>query len=507
MKTRQAFVIMMILAIIMIPATIWGGGARQASVAIGDGLLPISMSVRLFDEVPDMNNPYWQYYQQKAGVRLDVEWIPEADYLTKLNLILSSGQMREVLIANPSRDYNSPSFISAVQNNAFWDLTPLLGDFSKYPNLRDNCAPDSWKTSRVLGKIYGVPQNVPQNSAGPMIRKDLVDKAGLPMPTTTDQLLDTVEVILRQNPNMVGIVSLQDMISQSDGGLGAAFGTTQPFFNPEGGLIHTKLTPAHAKFIDYLRGAYARNLISKEFAVMRLNQAMELFTSGSAVVLLNQSARWVYAYNQMVRDKGIPSAEIQILPAMEGERGFYSVPYNNGVVDLMCISKRVPEDKVLKILDYFERTTTMEFYDLTTYGIEGVHYNRNANGYKVVTPQRDKDLGSSAPWQVLPLFYYPFMKVDGTAAPEEFNIAQRKYVEDVGYLTKGKLDPFGLLTSAAWAQVWPRYSQDWLARAVQAVTGQVSMADYNSYLNTLNNNADMKAAYQEFAQAYRTIFN
>ena len=506
MKGKKLFVIMTALTILMAPVTIWGAGGRQGSAA-DDGLLPISMSVRLFDEVPDMNNPYWTYFQQKAGVKLDVEWIPEADYLTRLNLILSSQAMREVLIANPSREYNSPPFINAVQNNAFWDLTPLLGDFSRYPNLRDNSAPDAWRTSRVLGRIYGVPQNVPQVSPGPMIRKDLVDKAGLQMPSTLDELLDVVEAIVRQNPNIVGIVSLQDMISQSDGGLGAAYGTTEPFFNSEGGLIFEKLTPAHVKLIDYLRRAYSRNVISREFAVMRLNQAMELFTAGSAVVLLNQSARWVYAYNEMLRDRGISDAEVVILPALEGDRGFYSVPLSSGVVDLMCISKRVPEAKVLQILDYFDRTTTMEYYDLTTYGIEGTHFTRDANGFRIATPQRNRDMGSSAPWQVVPLAYYPFMRVDSTAAPESFNIAHRSYVEEVGYLTRGRMNPFGLLTSAAWAQVWPRYSQDWLSRAVQAVMGQISMADYSAYLDTLNNNPEMRTAYQEFAREYRAIFN
>jgi putative aldouronate transport system substrate-binding protein len=366
-------------------------------------------------------------------------------------------------------------------------------------------APDSWKTSRVLGRIYGVPQSVPRVQCAHIIRKDLVDKAGLKMPTTMNELLDVLEAVVKQNPNMIGIASKQDLFLQGNGGLAGAFDNVRIYNDADGGIVHPKLAPSFTDFIVWLREAYRRGLLSKEFAVMKPTQATELFQSGAAVLFLNESARWCYPFTQLLKQAGIPNGEAQLIPPLEGKPGFYSTAGGTGVVDSLFISKKVPQAKMLQILDYFERTTTDEYYELTTYGVEGVHWNKDAGGYRVATPQRDKDMGSSAPWQVLPLVYYPYMKLDSTAAPEAYNIAERKIFDDYGYEKKAITDTFSLLTSVKWAEVWPRYMQNWATKCAQAVVGDITIAEFQAYVDSINSNADVKAAYQEFAKMYKDM--
>lgn len=465
--------------------------------------LKIQMTVRLFDQVPDMNNTYWQEYQKRTNTELKVEWIPDGDYTTKLNLILASKQIPEVLVANLSKNLNDPSFINAVQNGAFWDLTDVLGDFSNYPNLRDKVAPEAWETSRINGRIYGIPQSVPKVQGAPIIREDLVKAAGMEMPNTMDELLDVLEAVVEKNPNMVGLVSKQDVFLGGSGGLASAFGVDDPYYNEEGGLVYQKLTPGFTDYVEWMREAYERGILSKEFSVMKPTQATEMFQSGSAVTMINESGRWCYPFTKTLEKKN-PDAVAQFVPLLEGKEGCYAVDAGTGVIDSMFISKAVPEEKMLKILDYFEKTTTEEFYDLTTYGVEGVHYNV-VNGEKVMTELRDQEMGSSAPWQVLPLMYNPFMKIDSTAAPEEYNQAQRELFDSYGYLEKARTNPFYIATSQKWINVWPKYSQDWAAKGVQAVTGQISMDDYRAYVDELNAKPEMKEAYQEFAASYKAV--
>lgn len=465
--------------------------------------LKIKMTVRLFDQIPDMSNTYWQEYQKRTNTQLDVEWIPDGDYQTKLNLILASRQIPEVLVANPSNNLNDPSFINAVQNGAFWDLTDVLGDFSNYPNLKNNVAPGAWDINRIDGRIYGIPQSVPQVQGAPIIREDLVKAAGKEMPATMDELLDVLEAIVDQNPGMVGLVSKQDMFLAASGGLSAAFGATEAVYNEEGGLVYYKLTPAFTDFVKWLRKAYERGVLSKEFSVMKPTQATEMFQSGAAAMMINESGRWCYPFTKSLQEK-YPDAVAQFTPALEGNEGYYAIDSGTGIVDSMFISKAVPEEKMLQILDYFERTTTQEFYDLTTYGIEGIHYNVE-NGSKVMTELRDSEMGSSAPWQVLPLMYNPYMKIDSTAAPDEYNKSQRAAFEAYGYLEHAKGNPFNIATSQKWINVWPKYSQEWAAKGVQAVTGQISMEEYQDYVNTLNEKPEIKEAYLEFAETYQAV--
>ena len=479
-------------------------GEKPADQANGKPL-EIQMTVRLFDQVPDMNNTYWQEYQKRTNTKLNVEWIPDGDYKTKLNLVLASRQIPEVLVANASNNRDDPSFINAVQNGAFWDLTDVLGDFSNYPNLKNGVAPKAWDVNRIDGRIYGIPQSVPRVQGAPIIREDLVLAAGKEMPATMDELLEVVAAVREKNPNMVGIVSKQDLFLAANGGLAAAFGDYEPYYNEEGGLVFHKLTPAFTDFVAWLRKAYEKGILSQEFSVMKPTQATEMFQSGSAVVMINESGRWCYPFTQTLQKKD-PAAVAQLTPLLEGKAGCYAIDAGTGIVDSMFISKAVPEEKMLQILDYFERTTTEEFYNLTTYGVEGVHYNVE-KGAKVMTELRDLEMGSSAPWQVLPLLYNPFMKIDSTAAPDSYNQAQRELFEESGYVEKGVTNPFNIATSQKWINTWPKYSQEWAAKGVQAVTGQISMEEYQAYVEELNTKPEIKEAYQEFAASYQAVMS
>lgn len=467
--------------------------------------LEIRMTVRLFDQVPDMTNQYWTKYQEATNTKLDVEWIPDGDYATKLNLILASGELPEVLVANCSNNLNNSAFINAVQNGAFWDLTDILGDFSNYPNLRDNVAPNAWVTSRVLGRIYGIPQSVSTVSGSPIIRQDLLDDLGLSMPANMDEFITTLKKVVDANPGMIGLVSKQDVFINSDGGLAVAFGNNLPYYDEAGGLVYRKLAPSFTKFVSWMREAYEAGILSEEFAVMAPTQATELFSSGNAACLINESMRWCYPFSQTLQTVKT-GAIAQCIPPMLGSEGNYSVSAGTGVVDSMFISSKVPKEKVLKILEYFEKTTTQKFYDITTYGFEGIHYTLDASGYKVPTEQRNKDMGSSAPWQVLPLMYNRYMKTDSTAAPAEYNMKQREYINSWGFFEKGQVDPFAVATSETWISIWPRYVNDWASTAVKAVIGQITMEEYEAYVDNLNQNPEIKTAYQEFAKSYQAVY-
>ncbi|MFH5183904.1 hypothetical protein ACHHV8_15400 [Paenibacillus sp. TAB 01] len=152
-----------------------------------------------------------------------------------------------------------------------------------------------------------------------------------------------------------------------------------------------------------------------------------------------------------------------------------------------------------------EKTTTKEYYDLTVYGVEGIHYNK-VDGKIKLTEQRDKDLGSSAPWQVLALYYDKYMKTVSSAAPQEYNDAKIQYLDSIGYYDKGTLDPFAVINSDTFLTVWPKVQQEWISMGVKAIVGQITMDEYKAYVDKINNNPDFKKAYKEFAESYKEYF-
>lgn len=155
-----------------------------------------------------------------------------------------------------------------------------------------------------------------------------------------------------------------------------------------------------------------------------------------------------------------------------------------------------------QILDYFEKTTTNEYTDFNYYGIEGVH-NKVVDGQPQLTDLGIKQVTTNAN-QVFSLAFNNKMKVLNPSAPKAYNDAKMKEVEVYGQV--GKLNPFSIINSNTWTNVWPKYEKEWQAMATKAIVGQITMEEYKSYVDKLNENPDLKKAYKEFAESYKQYF-
>ena len=179
-----------------------GGAATEKPTATAPGTtdtkaaakpLEIKIFAGLYNEVPDMKNPYWTEWQKRTNSKLDIEWVPDGDLKTKADLLFASADLPEV-VASP--DATWPTLRSAIRNGAFWDLTPFLGDLSQYPNLKKNMAPDWQKYLTVDGKVYAVPRSRSRIDNGIKIRKDWLDKLSIPVPTTLDEYAAALKKIV-----------------------------------------------------------------------------------------------------------------------------------------------------------------------------------------------------------------------------------------------------------------------------------------------------------------------
>lgn len=184
-----------LLAISMLAACSDGGGGSKTAAPAADPKaapkaaeaekpLTVKIFAGLYNDAPDMNNAYWTEWQKRTNSKLEMEWVPSGDIDTKMDLVLASGDLPEIL---SSPNANRPSLINAAKNGAFWDLGPFLGDFKEFPNLKNNLAKDALKYLSVDGKVYALPRSRSRVDLGLKIRKDWLDKLNIPVPTTLDE--------------------------------------------------------------------------------------------------------------------------------------------------------------------------------------------------------------------------------------------------------------------------------------------------------------------------------
>ena len=84
----------------------------------------------------------------------------------------------------------------ALKSGMFWEVSPYLDEF---PNLA--AIPQDMRTSASIeGKLYGNPfmKDVARN--GVILRKAWLDKLGLPVPKTTDDLFNVAKAFTEQDP-------------------------------------------------------------------------------------------------------------------------------------------------------------------------------------------------------------------------------------------------------------------------------------------------------------------
>lgn len=460
--------------------------------------LKMSMLLPLYNEVPDMNNAYWKELQNKTNTKLDIQWVSSGEYYNKLDLMLATGDVPDVLVMNPTRDTN----ISALKNGMFWDLTSSLGDFSNYPYLKKASAVGVYDYTKVDGKSFGIPRMRGSINASIMVRKDWLDKLKIPMPTTIDEYKEALKAIVKANPSKQGTLGLIGggvIVPDGDLSFSAGFGVYDPTYNSEGGRIHKNLTPQYIDMVDWFRGLYAEGLLSKEFFAMKTGQAEDLFSSGKAFSYGRSINRdWLYTDSNRKVD---PEAYVRSVQ-LKGPKG-YAIRLDSGYTDVFSVSKKVPEEKLKRILAYFDQTASPELSLFGNYGIKGVHYNEK-DGRPVLTEQGVKEVNVTSR-QLLVMEHDKYAKVNNTAAPEEFNKETRELTKD--WENMGKVDHFTFLVSSTWSTVWPKYAKEWEAKTVQAIVGQISMDEFRKYIEGLGNLPELQKAFNEFSADEKVKLN
>lgn len=458
--------------------------------------LELTMLLSLFEEIPDMNNDFWVEFQKRTNTKLNIEWVPDGDYDTKLELVLASGDLPDVVFA---RNYNSPTIQTAIKNGAFWELGQFLGDFSEYPNLRDYSAPLGFRYVTRNGEIYGIPRNRPVIDEALKIRKDWLDKLGMDIPQTMDEFAEYLVAAVTQDPDGNGQHDTVGYVHPGGTGIPpsilAAFGGLEAQFDEDGGLIHRFLAPGYTRTVEYMRDLYAKGALPQEFSTIRPTQAQELFESGKAAAYQRNIWR-AWSFEQNIK-KVYPDAEVTVI-APQGPDGHHALRNTPGIFGVLMIAKSVPEEKVKRILDFFEYTNTPEFFDFIFFGIEGVHHNL-VDGYPVMTEQGNIEVGTSAQ-QPIPLAFNNWWKSYDKAAPKEYNDKIWEMVQNWDEL--GYYDPSEYVVSDTWTNTWPNYQNEWESKVVEAIVGRITMDEYRAYVDSLNSRPEFKQAYQEFRQFY-----
>ncbi len=332
----------------------------------------------------------FQELQKNAGVEVEYQHPVAGQEAEQFNLLMASGNLPDIVEADWTSRYTG-GLEKAISDGIIVPIEDYLDKAPNYRKLLEENPELEKGTKSTDGKqliFHSLKEDIKINSyTGPQIRKDWLDKLGLPVPTTIDEWHTTLTAFKEQDPNGNGLadeIPLADDKTMAFRHFAAAWGCIKGEFyeNARGEFVYGSIEPEYKAFLEEMHKWYEEGLIDPEFAsITRKNVDANMTTdiSGAFVGLLgSQMGNYIAAMRGSDSDYELLGTPWPIGPA---NKPYCATP---GVVRLTvygsgaAITKNCKDiDSAMKYLDY---CYSDEAYDLQNWGIEGVTYNKTDDG-------------------------------------------------------------------------------------------------------------------------------
>ncbi|CAK4828148.1 unnamed protein product [Aphanomyces euteiches] len=286
----------------------FGKYEQPTVITIGKQVDPTDKSLPAGDTPGD--NWYTRNIKEKLNIDIKLDWqAAGADYDQKVNLSIASNTLPDALSVNEQQ------LRRMVKSGMLEDLTGVYNEYTSplTKSILDLTDGKALKTSTFDGKLYGIPNTSAQADGvhTMWIRKDWLDKLGLEVPKTLDDIEKVARAFVDQDPDGNG---KKDTIGisgpQGGGNLYATFlaSTNNSFgFDPifssfhsypgywvkgtDGQPVYGSTLPETKTALAKLRDLYAKGLIDHEMGIRK--DSTEPIVSGKTGIFFGM---WWFGY-------------------------------------------------------------------------------------------------------------------------------------------------------------------------------------------------------------------
>jgi putative aldouronate transport system substrate-binding protein len=286
-------------------------------------------------------NEFTKYLEEKTNIHIEWDIAPEKSAVEKLNLVLASGDLPDVIMG-----FSVPPTMQLTygEQGTFKDLAPYIEKYGVETKKMFVLVPDVKDAITAPGqKIYALPSvnecyhcSLPQKM---WIYQPWLDKLGLKMPTTTDELYEVLKAFKTKDPNGNGKA---DEIPLAGAAVGP-FVTIDSFimnaFTLNNGsrayLNNGKVDvpfnkPEWRDGLAYLHKLYAEGLIAPQSFTQDRNQAKQMGENPDINILGAEVAM----HNGVFTGFQGPSGrwlEVKSVPPLKGPKGVQITPYASSI--------------------------------------------------------------------------------------------------------------------------------------------------------------------------------
>lgn len=337
--------------------------------------------------------------KKDINTTVNVKYLSWADWDKKYPLVLASGEDLDCIYTADWANYASQSTKGAFK---LIDQTTVKKYMPEYYKM---VPANFWNEIKINGKIYMIPY-INQQVEGqtiPMIRGDLRAKYNLPKVNSIDTLVTYLTTIVKNEKGMIGFdgsaSNLADLMNQVFYKQPNALFIYHivPFFTTKlsdlNGTVNYALDdPAYLDMLKTSKkladeGAWTKGILaSKNDNVKAFDAGKVPFFIGNGETMVTSSGKYAGTHPEWKAEVSDTSPD-KLHESSSGTRSGMAISAN---------SKNV--ERIMLMLNLFG--THKDYYDLTTYGIEGVHYTPVGDNKLKSTDAGLKDYAPKAncPW-------------------------------------------------------------------------------------------------------------
>ncbi|MFC0211538.1 extracellular solute-binding protein [Paenibacillus chartarius] len=357
-------------------------------------LAPVTLKAEVFDRgnapagAGPVDNNFWtQWIQEHFGdpnyIKLQFVAVPRNQEVDKLNLLMSTGDAPDIVFT-----YDTNTVHNYVKGGGLTELGPLIDKYG--PNLKTFLGPEVLAYGVFNGKQYTIPAKRPlPYTQSSYIRKDWLDKLGLPVPKTTQQFYETMKAFKEKDPGQTGGKVIPYSFSSIDGTtITSPFVLIQSFVTkmPEedryalsttpGTSVPEVMKPGFKEGVRFLNQMNAEGLINPDFALDKDGKSFEkAVANGYVGAFTALAAHHVLMGTGNVFDalkKNVPGAEYVAMDPFTDEEGKSPKAVYEPIGMYIMVPKSSKHAvEAIKYLDWMSKPDIL--FTLTN-GIEGRHY-------------------------------------------------------------------------------------------------------------------------------------
>ena len=382
-------IIAIFIATVVVSGLLFAGGQEENAAMTERPTLSVWAVTAAEIPIDTENLQNWQAIEDAVGVDLDWEIVSAQAKDQNFNLLMASGDLPDI-VAYYDGSGGRTSIDRFGSEGAFLPLQDMI--MAGAPNLEARLITDRKVAEQITaqdGNIYQVPMMAAINAArGWFIRQDWLDKLGLEKPTTTDELFDVLVAFRDGDPNGNGEKDEIPLVFRRRGddafynimAFAYAFDADMDWVVRGDKVVFGPSEDAYRDYLAYIQKLYGAKLIDQEVLTRQGNPRTELFTANRGGALHDWFASTA-GLNDTLPAK-IAGFELTHFapPVGTADKPYTRIQMSTVRADggwSISATNPYPE----KTIELFDYVYSDKGIDLTNFGIEGVTYKRETNGF------------------------------------------------------------------------------------------------------------------------------